>query len=95
VCAVVVRRRCSALQVNAIATPMPGVCIQINVEIGDEVSAGQTVAVMEAMKMQNSMRSPRAGVVKAIYAVAGQTLDSEQVIIELEEEEEEAAEEAK
>jgi len=79
---------------NAIATPMPGVCVNVNVQVGDEVSAGQTVAVIEAMKMQNNMHAPRAGVVKAVYAVSGQTLDADEVIIELEEEEADADDEA-
>lgn len=77
---------------NAIATPMPGVCVSVNVAVGDAVSAGQTVAVIEAMKMQNNMHAPRAGIIKSVTAVAGQTLDADEVIIELEAEAE--AEEA-
>ena len=61
-------------------------------QVGDAVSAGQTVAVIEAMKMQNNMHAPRAGIIKSVTAVAGQTLDADEVIIELEAEAE--AEEA-
>jgi hypothetical protein len=43
---------------NAILTPMPGVCIHVDVKPGDVVSSGQVVAVIEAMKMQNNMFAP-------------------------------------
>ena len=82
------------VDVNAIATPMPGVCVDIKVEAGDSVSAGQVVAVLEAMKMQNNLQAPRSGVVKAVHVNVGDSLEGDTVIIELEVEEPVAEESA-
>lgn len=72
---------------NIVVTPMPGVVISTNVAPGDPVAAGQALAVVEAMKMQNSLLSPRDGVVKSVNFVAGDKVGDEAVIIELETEE--------
>lgn len=79
------------VDLNAIVTPMPGVCVSVSVQPGDEVSAGQVVAVLEAMKMQNNMTSPRAGIVKAVHVTVGESLDDGTVIVELEDVVEEEA----
>ena len=52
----------------AILAPMPGKVVRILVAVGDEVEAGQGIVVVEAMKMQNEMKAPRAGRVAAIQA---------------------------
>jgi len=52
----------------AILAPMPGKVVRILVAVGDEVEAGQGIVVVEAMKMQNEMKAPRAGRVGAIQA---------------------------
>jgi len=52
-----------------ITAPMPGKVVKLLVQEGDEVTAGQGLLVMEAMKMQNEMRAPRAGRVERIYAI--------------------------
>eukprot|EP00038_Savillea_parva_P008646 m.178294 g.178294 ORF g.178294 m.178294 type:complete len:711 (+) comp14517_c0_seq1:107-2239(+) len=69
---------------NTILTPMPGIMIATNVEVGDSVVAGQAVAVVEAMKMQNSLLAPRDGIVKAVNFVAGDKVGDGAVIVELE-----------
>ena len=46
--------------------PMPGLLTKLDVAVGDKVEPGQPVAVMEAMKMENILRAPRAATVKAI-----------------------------
>jgi len=86
--------RVEEIDLNAITTPMPGVCISIAVQPGDEVAAGQTVAVVEAMKMQNNLVSPRSGIVKAVYVAAGESIENEAVLIELEEEADDEEEES-
>lgn len=48
--------------------PIPGKIIQIKVQVGDKVTTGQVVALMEAMKMENNLLSPMDGVVKEIRA---------------------------
>mmetsp|Transcript_15520 Transcript_15520/g.26374 ORF Transcript_15520/g.26374 Transcript_15520/m.26374 type:complete len:105 (-) Transcript_15520:309-623(-) len=69
---------------NLIQSPMPGTLISISVEEGQFIEAGQEVAVVEAMKMQNVLRAPRAGTVKAVHCAAGASLKVDQVIASLE-----------
>ncbi|MBR1261450.1 acetyl/propionyl/methylcrotonyl-CoA carboxylase subunit alpha [Bradyrhizobium sp. U87765 SZCCT0134] len=62
--------------------PMPGLVISIDVAEGQEVKAGETLAVVEAMKMQNVLRAERDGTVKAIHAKPGATLAVDALILE-------------
>ncbi|WP_321390011.1 acetyl/propionyl/methylcrotonyl-CoA carboxylase subunit alpha [Emcibacter sp.] len=64
--------------------PMPGLVVSVNVEKGDEVKAGQILAVVEAMKMENNLRAERDGVVLNVPAKAGDSLAVDDVIIEFE-----------
>jgi propionyl-CoA carboxylase alpha chain len=62
--------------------PMPGLVVSIAVTVGQEVKAGETLAVVEAMKMENVLRAERDGVVKAIFAKKGDSLAVDAVILE-------------
>ena len=62
--------------------PMPGLVVSIAVIEGQEVKAGETLAVVEAMKMENVLRAERDGTVKAIRAKPGETLAVDAVILE-------------
>jgi propionyl-CoA carboxylase alpha chain len=64
--------------------PMPGLLVRLDVAAGDRVEAGQPLAVVEAMKMENILRAGKSGVVKTIEAQAGDSLAVDQVILELE-----------
>jgi propionyl-CoA carboxylase alpha chain len=64
--------------------PMPGLLTKLNVAVGDKVEPGQPVAVMEAMKMENILRAPKAATVKATPAKAGDSVAVDQVIVEFE-----------
>jgi propionyl-CoA carboxylase alpha chain len=64
--------------------PMPGLLTRIDVAVGDRVEAGQAVAVMEAMKMENILRAGRAASVKAVPARVGDSLAVDQLIVEFE-----------
>ncbi|MFL6776256.1 MAG: biotin/lipoyl-containing protein, partial [Sphingomicrobium sp.] len=64
--------------------PMPGLLTKLDVSVGDKVEPGQPVAVMEAMKMENILRAPKAATVKATPAKAGESLAVDQVIVEFE-----------
>ncbi len=64
--------------------PMPGLVTAIHVGVGDKVEAGQPLAVVEAMKMENILRAEKAGVVKAVNASAGESLTVDAVILEME-----------
>src|SRR3954449_3753634 len=62
--------------------PMPGLVVSIAVSEGQDVKAGETLAVVEAMKMQNVLRAERDGTVKQIHAVPGATLAVDALILE-------------
>jgi len=64
--------------------PMPGLLTKLDVAVGDRVEPGQPIAVMEAMKMENILRAPKAATVKATPAKAGDSLAVDQVIVEFE-----------
>ena len=59
-----------------ITAPMPGKIVRVMVAVGDEVKAGQGVIVMEAMKMQNEMKSPKDGKVQKILTAEGATVNA-------------------
>ena len=62
----------SVAEVRAI---MPGRVVSVSVAVGDTVTAGQELFVVEAMKMQNELRAPRAGTVERLAVAAGQTIE--------------------
>jgi propionyl-CoA carboxylase alpha chain len=64
--------------------PMPGLLVRLDVQAGDKVEAGQALAVVEAMKMENILRAEKSAVVKSVSAAAGDSLQVDQVILELE-----------
>ena len=64
--------------------PMPGLLVRLDVAEGDKVEAGQPLAVVEAMKMENILRAAKTGTVKAISAKTGDSLAVDAVILELE-----------
>jgi propionyl-CoA carboxylase alpha chain len=64
--------------------PMPGLIVAIAVEVGQEVKAGEPLAIVEAMKMENILRAERDGKVKAIHVRKGDSLAVDAVIMEFE-----------
>jgi len=69
---------------KTIMSPMPGSIFSLNVKPGDKVVGGQELMVIEAMKMQNSIRAVKPATVKAVHAKKGDTVAADQLIIELE-----------
>lgn len=67
-----------------IKTAMPGKVVRILVETGADVSKGDGVIVVEAMKMQNELRSPKDGIVKTIRAAEGETVNAGEVLVVIE-----------
>jgi propionyl-CoA carboxylase alpha chain len=65
-------------------SPMPGLVVEIKVSEGEEVKAGQQLAIIDAMKMENVLLAENDGVVAAVKAVAGDSLATDQIIIEFE-----------
>ncbi|POS01337.1 biotin carboxyl carrier protein [Flavobacterium croceum DSM 17960] len=70
--------------VNAIKAPMPGLILEINVEVGQEVKENDPLLILEAMKMENSFLSPRDGKIKSIAVQKGNAVDKGQLLIEFE-----------
>lgn len=64
--------------------PMPGLLVALHVGEGDKVEAGQPLATVEAMKMENILRAEKSGVVKTVNAVQGDSLAVDAVILEME-----------
>lgn len=69
---------------NAIKAPLPGTITSINVKVGDEVKAGETLLVLEAMKMANSIEAEKDGKVTAICVKAGQSVMEDDALVVIE-----------
>ncbi|BFN26521.1 2-oxoglutarate carboxylase large subunit [Pseudomonas sp. SCT] len=67
-----------------VSTTMPGNVVDVLVAVGDQVKAGQTVLVSEAMKMETEIQAPIAGTVKAIHVAKGDRVNPGEVLIEIE-----------
>ncbi len=71
-------------KVSEVKAPMPGLLVSIKVTDGTEVKKGDTLVILEAMKMENALKSPIDGKVKTIKVKAGQNVDKNQVILQFE-----------
>ena len=74
----------AAASQGAVTAIMPGKIIRVLVAKGDTVAAGDVVCLLEAMKMENELKAPRAGVIKALYAQPGQDVERGIVLAEIE-----------
>src|SRR6266498_1570479 len=70
---------------SELAAPMPGLVRAVNVNEGDTVIKGQTLLLLEAMKMEIRVQAPKEGVVKKLLVKQGQTVEREQILVEIEE----------
>lgn len=68
---------------GGIVAPMPGLVLAIKAKEGDTVAAGQTLLVMEAMKMENAIASPYAGTVSKIYVRDGDSISEGDLLVEV------------
>ncbi|MGZ4859127.1 MAG: biotin/lipoyl-containing protein [Candidatus Angelobacter sp.] len=80
------RSRASATEhgVMKIKAPMPGKVVRVLAGVGTQVELGQSVIVIEAMKMQNELKAPKSGMVKKINVAEGAAVDAGQVLAEVE-----------
>lgn len=69
---------------GTVSVAMPGRVVAVDVSAGDAVTKGQRLLVIEAMKMENDVKSPRDGVVGAIMCVAGDAVEAGEALVELE-----------
>lgn len=75
-----------AAGVHTVVSPMPGLIVDVKVEPGDTVEAGQPLVIMEAMKMQNELAADVGGVVREILVGPGQGVDSQTPLVVIERE---------
>ncbi|MBR4547906.1 MAG: biotin/lipoyl-binding protein [Paludibacteraceae bacterium] len=69
--------------VQVVKSPLPGSIVKVNIKVGDNVKVGDELLTMESMKMENSVKSEFAGVVKAVYAEPGKNVMQEDKLVEI------------
>ena len=69
---------------KSILSPMPGAVVSVSVQPGDTVVDGQDLCIIEAMKMQNILKSEREGVIKSVNVKAGDSVTVDELLIEFE-----------
>lgn len=68
---------------SAIKAPIPGLVVKVNVQEGEEVKAGQSVVILQAMKMENELRAPRGGTITTIKCKPGDSVNQGDVLVTL------------
>jgi len=76
----------AALGGNVVKAPMPGKVLTLTAKAGEAVTRGDTLAVLEAMKMEHALAAPRDGVIEAVHAAAGQQVAEGDLLVSLVEE---------
>ncbi|MGA7145315.1 MAG: acetyl-CoA carboxylase biotin carboxyl carrier protein subunit, partial [Desulfobacterales bacterium] len=70
----------AAVDGTALTAPMPGMIVRYAKEVGDSVDKGETVVILEAMKMENALPAPAAGTIKAINFATGDSVAKDAVL---------------
>lgn len=73
----------AAAGANSVTAPLPGSVTVVNVKAGDAVKAGQTLVIIEAMKMENEVLAPADGTVAAVHVSAGQAVQQGDALLDL------------
>lgn len=73
----------SSKKVNDVKAPMPGMILSVNVEEGQEVKEGDTLLILEAMKMENAISAPKDGIIKSINVKSNGTVEKGELMIEM------------
>ena len=68
---------------NTVKSPMPGTILRINVSAGDHMKKGQSILVLEAMKMENDIVAPKDGTITALYVNQGDTVQGGAALFEI------------
>ena len=68
---------------SGLTAPMPGIILDVLVSEGDEVTAGQTLLVMEAMKMEHKITAPKDGIVEVVHFKSGEKCDQGSILISI------------
>ncbi|MDP5090954.1 MAG: acetyl-CoA carboxylase biotin carboxyl carrier protein subunit [Saprospiraceae bacterium] len=68
-------------QLKELRAPMPGLVRQVNVNVGDQVDSGDSLFILEAMKMENLLKSPVIGIVSEILVKPGESVEKNQILL--------------
>jgi pyruvate carboxylase subunit B len=68
---------------GCVTTAMPGTIVDVKVKAGDKVNAGDGVLVIEAMKMENEIQSPKSGIVVSVHVKKGDSVTPDETLIEI------------
>jgi biotin carboxyl carrier protein len=68
-------------QLKELRAPMPGLVRQVNVKVGDQVDAGDSLFILEAMKMENILKSPVNGTVSDLFVKPGESVEKNQILL--------------
>ena len=77
------RRGGLGMRSGEVHAPMPGLIVSVTVEKGQAVAQGETLVILESMKMQNELQSPISGTVQSIHVSSDQTVDKNDLLIEI------------
>jgi len=69
---------------DRVKAPMPGMVLRIKKQSGDQVEMGESVLILEAMKMENDLRAPSSGVIKEILVKEGQSVEKDTILLTIE-----------
>ncbi|MFN5088868.1 MAG: biotin/lipoyl-containing protein [Bacteroidota bacterium] len=68
-------------QIKELRAPMPGLVRQVNVQVGDQVDSGDALFILEAMKMENVLKSPVNGIVSDLFVKPGESVEKNQILL--------------
>lgn len=68
-------------KLKELRAPMPGLVRQVNVQVGDEVDSGDSLFILEAMKMENVLKSPVNGIVAELFVKPGESVEKNQILL--------------
>ena len=71
----------TAKKSNEIKAPMPGLILSLNIEESQKVKEGDTLLILEAMKMENTITAPKDGIIKSITVIKGVTVEKGELMI--------------
>ncbi|MHB8580924.1 MAG: biotin/lipoyl-containing protein [Ignavibacteriaceae bacterium] len=80
----IIQQRTLSKHITEVKSPMPGMILKINKISGEKISLGETVIILEAMKMENDLRSPASGIIKDIFVQSGNKVEKGTMLFSIE-----------
>lgn len=82
--AVILEQKASAHHKTEVKAPMPGMILKIKKKLNEQIAQGETVLILEAMKMENDLRAPHSGIIKEIFVKEGIAIEKGTVLFSIE-----------